>query len=91
MLSRVKLVVTRTDDDRLPFDVVQYAVRRALDIEFDDPLFVEGLAAAFAGMVDDSSLDENLSGAQIAHVQALLSVLTDAWQALPVGEELELE
>lgn len=87
----MKLVVTRTDDDRLPFDVVQYAVRRALDIEFDDPLLVEGLAAAFAGMIDDSSLDENLSGEQIAHVQALLSALTDAWHALPVGEHLELE
>jgi hypothetical protein len=87
----VKLVVTRTDDDRLPFDVVQYAVRRALAIEFDDPLLVEGLAAAFAGLVDDSSLDENLSGEQITHVQALLAVLTDAWHALPIGETLELE
>lgn len=85
----MKLVV-RTDDERLPFEVVQYAVQRALDIEFDDPLLVEGLAAAFAGMLDDSSLDENLSGEQIAHVQAVLSALTDAWHALPVGETLQL-
>ena len=87
----MKLVVTRTDEQRLPFDVVQYAVRRGLDIEFDDPLLVEGLAAAFAGLVEDSSLDENLSGEQIAHVHALLAVLTNAWQALSVGEELQLE
>jgi hypothetical protein len=86
----VSLDVVRTDDDKLPFEVVQYAVTRALDIEFDDPLLVEGLAAAFAGLVEDSSLDENLSGEQIAHVHALLSVLTDAWHALPVGETLQL-
>lgn len=86
----MKLVVERTDADTLPFKVVQYAVERGLAIEFDDPLLVEGLAAAFAGLVDDSSLDENLSGDQIAHVQALLAVLTDAWNALAVGEILEL-
>src|SRR5215207_3456808 len=86
----VTIVVVRTDEETLPFAVVQYAVRRALNFEFDDPLLIEGLAAAFAGLTDDSSLDENLSGEQITHVQALLSVLHDAWRALPVGEELEL-
>jgi hypothetical protein len=89
-VTSVKLVVERTNADALPFEVVQYAVERGLAIEFDDPLLVEGLAAAFAGLVDDSSLDENLSGDQIAHVQALLSVLSDAWHALPLGENLEL-
>lgn len=56
----------------------------------DDLLLAEGLVAAFTGIIEESSLDENLSGDQIAHVQATIAVLDDAWRTLPVGAKLEL-
>jgi hypothetical protein len=80
--------VARTDA-RTPRSI-QVGSDALVAAHMDDLLLAEGLVAAFTGTIDESSLDENLSGDQIAHVQATIAVLDDAWRSLPVGENLEL-
>jgi hypothetical protein len=80
--------VARTDA-RTPRSI-QVGSDALVAAHMDDLLLAEGLVAAFTGTIDESSLDENLSGDQIAHVQATIAVLDDAWRSLPVGEKLEL-